>query len=133
MDIVTIFFAYVLYFLLVHWVADFVLQNDKMALNKSTSNYWLGMHVMVYSFATIVLWFIFFWITDLHQYVKFHQYVEAYLALFIMHFITDYITSRITGKYFRAKKNHEFFVTIGFDQWLHYVQIFTVFNYIILK
>jgi hypothetical protein len=130
MDLVTMFFAYVLFFLFVHWIADFVLQSDKMALNKSTSNYWLGLHVTVYSLATIVLWAGLFLLTGLH--VSFIQYVEACLALFIMHFITDYITSRITGKYYRAKKNHEFFVTIGFDQWLHYVQIFTVFNYIIL-
>ena len=131
MDLVSILFAYVLYFLLVHWVADFVLQTDKMALNKSTSNYWLGIHVIVYSLTTIVLWASLFSLTGLHT--TFLQYVEAYLALFTMHFITDYITSRITGRYFRAKKNHEFFVTIGFDQWLHYVQIFIVFNYIILK
>jgi hypothetical protein len=132
MDIVTIFFAYVLFFLFVHWISDFVLQNEKMSLNKSTSNYWLGIHVTVYSLTTITLWAGLFWVTGLHQFVKISQYVEAYLAIFVMHFITDYITSRITGKYYKAKKIHEFFVTIGFDQWLHYVQIFAVFNYIIL-
>lgn len=131
MDLVTTLFAYVLFFLLVHWVADFVLQTDKMALNKSTSNYWLGKHVTVYTIATISLWGALFSIVGIHA--SFLQYVEAAVAIFVMHFITDYVTSRITGKYFRAKKNHEFFVTIGFDQWLHYVQIFIVFNYIILK
>jgi hypothetical protein len=102
-----------------------------MALNKSTSNYWLGIHVTVYTLATIFLWLLCFSITGIHT--TFLQYVEAAAAIFSMHFITDYVTSRITGKFFRAKKNHEFFVTIGFDQWLHYVQIFIVFNYIILK
>jgi hypothetical protein len=130
MDIVTIFFAYVLFFLFVHWIADFVLQNEKMALNKSTSNYWLGMHVGVYTLATILSWFILFSIVGLH--VTFLQYVEAAVAIFVLHFVTDYITSRITGKYYKAKKNHEFFTTIGFDQWLHSFQIFSVFNYIIL-
>jgi len=130
MGLVTVFFAYVLFFLFVHWIADFVLQNEKMALNKSTSNYWLGIHVTVYTLATISSWVILFSIVGLHTTLL--QYVLAALAIFSMHFITDYITSRITGKYYKAKKNHEFFVTIGFDQWLHYVQIFTVFNYIIL-
>jgi hypothetical protein len=131
MDLVTILFAYVLYFLLVHWVADFVLQTEHMALRKSTSNYYLGMHVTVYSVTTIFAWWLLFLIVGLHA--TFLQYVEAYLAIFVMHFITDYITSRITGKYYKAKKTHEFFVTIGFDQWLHYAQIFIVFNYIILN
>lgn len=130
MDIVSIIFAYVLYFLLVHWVADFVLQSEKMALNKSTSNYWLGMHVSVYTLTTILLWCLLFSIVGLH--VTFLQYISAAMSIFVMHFITDYITSRITGKYYRDNKNHEFFVTIGFDQWLHYLQIFIVINYIIL-
>jgi len=130
MDIVTLIFVNILYLLLVHWVADFVMQNDQMALNKSTSNYWLGIHVGVYTLATISLWSLFFSIVDLE--VSFLKYLEAAAALYVMHFITDYITSRITGRYFRAKKNHEFFVTIGFDAFLHYCQILFVFNFIIL-
>lgn len=131
MDLNTILFAYVLYFLLVHWVADFVLQTSHMALNKSTSNYYLGMHVTFYTVATIVLWWLFFLIVDIHATSL--QYLLAGTAIFVMHFITDYITSRITSKYYKEKKNHEFFVTIGFDQWLHFAQIFIVFNYIILN
>jgi hypothetical protein len=121
----------VLYFLLVHWVADFVLQTEHMALRKSTSNYYLGMHVTVYTVTTILAWWLMFLFLGIHA-TKL-TYFFAASAIFGMHFITDYITSRITGKYYKAKKNHEFFVTIGFDQWLHYVQIFIVLNYIILK
>lgn len=120
-----------LYFLLVHWLADFVLQTEHMALRKSTSNYYLGMHVTVYSVTTILGWWLAFLVLGVH--VTSWRYLEAGVAIFFMHFITDYITSRITGRYYKAKKNHDFFVTIGFDQWLHYIQIFIVFNYIILK
>ena len=130
MDIVTIFFAYALYFLLVHWVADFVLQTERMALRKSTSKYYLGMHVTVYSVTTILAWWLLFSIVGLDA--TFLQYLLAGTAIFVMHFITDYITSRITGKYYKAKKTHEFFVTIGFDAFLHYCQLFLVFNFIIL-
>ena len=122
MDLITIFFGYVLYFLLVHWVADFVLQTEHMALRKSTSNYYLGMHVTVYTVTTIVSWWLLFLIVGLHATSL--QYLEAGTAIFVMHFI-DYITSRITGKFHKAN--------ISFDQWLHYIQIFTVFNYIILR
>ena len=120
-----------LYFLLTHFFSDFVLQTSHMALNKSTSNYYLGMHVTFYTVATIVLWWLFFLIVDIHATSL--QYLLAGTAIFVMHFITDYITSRITSKYYKEKKNHEFFVTIGFDQWLHFAQIFIVFNYIILN
>ncbi len=102
-----------------------------MALRKSTSNYYLGMHVAVYTATTILAWWLLFFTVGIH--ITAWQYLEAGIAIFVMHFITDYITSRITGRYYKAQKNHEFFVTIGFDQWLHYVQIFIVFNYIILK
>lgn len=121
----------VLYFLFVHWLADFVLQTEHMALRKSTSNYYLGMHVVVYTVTTIIAWWLIFLIIGVQ--VTSLKYFEAGTAIFVMHFLTDYITSRITGRYYKAKKSHEFFVTIGFDQWLHYVQIFIVFNYIILK
>lgn len=126
----TIVFGYILYFLFVHWVSDFVLQSQKMALNKSTSNYWLGIHVMVYSLSTILMWDILFLFLDLS--ISFLQYLSAFVSIFLMHFITDYITSRITSYYYKNNKNHEFFVTIGFDQLLHYFQIFIVLNYIIL-
>ena len=120
-----------IYFLFIHFFSDFVLQTNHMATKKSTSNYYLGMHVTVYSITTILAWWLMFLIVGIH--VTFLMYMFAGLSIFVMHFITDYISSRITGKYYKAQKNHEFFVTIGFDQWLHYIQIFIVFNYIILK
>ena len=120
----------VLYFLLVHWLSDFVLQTEHMALRKSTSNYYLGMHVTVYTLTTILAWLLYFLVVGIH--VTPLKYLEAGVAIFAMHFLTDYITSRITGKYYKAQKNHEFFVTIGFDAFLHYCQLFLVFNFIIL-
>lgn len=130
MDLVTIFFGYVLYFLLVHWVGDFVLQTRHMAMRKSTSNYYLGMHVTVYTVTTILAWWLLFMIVGLS--VSPWLYLASGTAIFVMHFITDYITSRMTTKFYKAEKNYAFFTTVGFDQWLHYVQIFIVFNYIIL-
>lgn len=120
-----------LYFLLTHFFSDFVLQTEHMALRKSTSNYYLGMHVTIYTVTTIVAWWLLFLVVELHA--TSWQYLGTGIAIFSMHFLTDYITSRITSKYYKAKKSHQFFVTIGFDQWLHYLQIFIVFNYIILK
>jgi hypothetical protein len=57
----------------------------------------------------------------IHFYLMFVSFI---LITSFCHFTQDYITSRI-NKYFLAKKDtHNFFVCIGFDQILHYVQLY---------
>jgi len=93
--------------LLAHWIADFLLQTDKMALNKSRSWGWLTYHVAVYSavmtFATANLTF--------------------GVVTFIAHLLTDAVTSRVNAKLWQANERHYFFVSVGFDQWLHQIQL----------
>lgn len=116
--------------LTVHFIADFVLQSNNMAVGKSKSLGWLTLHVAIYAacflpfgwqFALLTLW---------------------------LHWVTDYCTSRLTSKLWFVKqvfagkrwrnidehtsreesayyvefsdsKRHWFFVAIGFDQLLH--------------
>lgn len=54
-----------------------------------------------------------------------------WLITFIAHTITDYFTSRLNSKLWSEGKVHNFFVSVGFDQVLHYVQLFT--TYYLLK
>lgn len=85
----------------IHFVADFMLQNDKMAVNKSTNNKWLGIHCLVYS----VPFLLFGW--------------QFALINGISHFIIDFCTSRGTSYLWKHEQRHWFFTLIGFDQALH--------------
>ncbi len=88
--------------LITHFIADFVLQEDRVAKGKSKSNWILAEHVTIY-----MLPFIFI--------------VSPLYALIngILHFAIDYFTSRLTGKLWAEGRVHDFFVVIGFDQLLH--------------
>jgi len=86
----------------IHWFTDFFLQSDKMGINKSSSNMWLLYHCLVYSLPFLVL-----------------LNIGFVVVTFILHFMGDFYSSRITTKLFLEKKRHWFFVTIGFDQAYH--------------
>lgn len=120
-----------LYIVIVHWVADFILQSNEMAQNKSTSNVWLTKHVIVYTMVTNVLWLPIVFLLKL-KVINFEYFLSMCL-IFILHWITDYFTSRINSKYWRLKDTHSFFISIGFDQLLHYAQLFLIFRFLLFK
>lgn len=61
----------------IHFLADVILQTDTMAKGKSSSNKWLGLHVLVYS----IPWLYFGWL--------------FVIITAVSHFVTDYISSRV--------------------------------------
>lgn len=84
-----------------HFICDFLLQSDKMATNKSSSNRWLGLHVAAYSVP--FLWF--GW--------------RFALVNGVAHFLIDWLTSRGTSWLWKQEERHWFFTMIGFDQAIH--------------
>ena len=99
-----------IFIILLHWLADFVLQTDQMAQNKSKSLYWLTLHVFAYS----LIFFGFGW--------------KFVLITFVCHWITDFVTSKITSYYWKIENRHMFFVVIGFDQFLHITQLLLTYE-----
>ena len=107
----------VILLMFIHWLLDFVMQTDYQAKNKSTSNRALTSHVLVYSLGWMEFGVIYTCITGNPLMLLFAP------ITFVCHWITDYITSRINTRLYKEGKIHEFFVSIGFDQWLHMVQL----------
>jgi len=119
-----------LYILIVHWIADFVLQTHTEATNKSTSWYWLLKHTLKY---TYTLWVcgVFYVLFNIRIY---QPWSLTYFCIitFLCHTATDYFTSKLARRYFSVGNYHNGFVVVGFDQILHYIQLYLTFKYLLI-
>lgn len=106
-----------------HYVGDFLLQTDAQAKGKSSSNKMLVGHISTYS----LIWWLVVWALTGSAFMAF----QFWGITFIAHFATDYITSRIVKKQFERQDTHGAFAVIGFDQILHYVQLYFTFKFLI--
>lgn len=97
--------------LLTHFVADFILQTEWQATNKSKNNDALFQHVMTYTLGLAAGSGLIFGVGP--------AWVGFVLANALLHFATDYVTSRFTARFFGRKDYHNGFVVIGLDQWIH--------------
>mgnify|MGYP000657414365 CR=1 FL=1 len=98
--------------LTVHWVADFILQTDWQAKNKSKRNDALGRHVGVYTLAlALAAPLIFGW----------NSPAAIYFVLVngALHFATDWCTSRVSSRLYAKGDVHNFFIVVGLDQLIH--------------
>src|SRR6185369_10854612 len=84
-----------------HFIADFILQTDEMALNKSHSFKWLSLHALTYG----IPFLLFGW-----------KYAIINSAA---HWLVDCVTSRCTAYLWKHEQRHWFFVVIGLDQAIH--------------
>lgn len=108
--------------LAIHWFADFVLQTDWQAKNKSKNNGALTIHVLVYTAVFLIA-------SDAFAIISNNNLMFLFAPItFICHWITDYFTSRLNSKLWATNKVHLFFVSIGFDQLLHYAQLLITFQ-----
>lgn len=124
--------------IIVHWIADFVFQAEDWAINKSKNIGSLVMHTATYS----AMWFIpagflfsFPCNVSIFEICVDVPKVFAFVTVtFVAHTITDYFTSKIVSKRFADNyygspiPNFGAFTIIGFDQILHYVQLFLTYH-----
>ena len=119
----------VLYLSFAHWLADFVLQTDQQAKNKSKDNIALLSHTATYT----AIMFVAMQILQTYNYFGAQFWYASILFTFIQffsHTLIDYITSRINSNLWSKGDVHNFFVSIGFDQFMHIAILFISFNLI---
>ena len=109
--------------LFTHWIADFILQTNWMAQNKSKQFRALAAHGSVYTLtlATFAI-------------LTFDPLVGALWAITngLLHMLIDYFTSRWSSKLWAKNDIHNFFVVIGFDQLLHAVILLSTYCWLVL-
>ena len=90
--------------IIIHFIADFILQDEKWALGKS--KYWsdLVSHTFTYTFVFFVFYIIFALTSSINYGLKADYYGHTICVMwyfpitFIAHTVTDYFTSRIVSK-----------------------------------
>ena len=95
-----------------HFIADFILLSDKVAINKSKSFLYLAGHAVIYGL-------IFILISPLYAVVN-----------SALHFMVDGVTSRLTSYLHSKGERHWFFVVVGLDQAVHITCLFLTYGWI---
>jgi len=90
----------------IHFISDFLLQNNYMAEGKSDSVYILLLHSFVYSI--------------LFSYFE----IEYAIINGCLHFLVDGYTSMLTKHFYMIRNRRMFFITIGADQVIHLTFLF---------
>ena len=121
--------------IVIHFIADFICQDEKWALGKSKNWSDLLSHTFTYS----CIWLIPIMFLFPNNWTTSNYVINSLLfgfITFVAHTITDYFTSRVTSKLYAKGKfgssipNLGFFSMIGFDQVLHYAQLFLTFYFL---
>jgi len=118
----------ILTILLCHFISDFHFQSDRMAKGKSSSNGDLFDHTVIVTIGILVMGILNFKSFD-HA-----GMLVAFVAINgFAHFFTDYYSSRSTSRLYKDQEFHDFFGTIGLDQFVHYVTLFGTFIWLTNK
>ena len=102
----------IVWILFAHWVADFVCQSDWMAKEKSKNMDALYLHILTYALVMSAM----------------TMNVVFGCANALIHLFIDYFTSRWSSKLWAKGRFHDFFVVIGFDQFIHVACLLTTWK-----
>jgi len=107
------------------------MQTEKQAVNKSKSLHYLLEHTLTYSliwYIPVSLCLIDYNLAQSSEYLFGYKMLLFPLITFFFHTLTDYFTSKLNSKLWEKKDSHNFFVSVGFDQLLHFIQLLLTYH-----
>lgn len=111
-----------------HFIGNFLFQNSWQTTNKSFNIRALSSHVSNYCLTLLII------MSIIYTHYGYDKIILFILITFIIHWIQDFITSRIgyrlklTAQ--RTRNWRNYYLHRGFDQLLHYIQLFLTFYFI---
>lgn len=114
--------------LIIHYFADFIMQTNDEATNKSKNNYYLLSHTTTYSMIWVMIMTFVYILSEHSMYDAFALALCFGMITFVCHTITDFCTSRLSSFFFKKNDYHNGFVVIGADQILHYLQLYYTYK-----
>ncbi len=141
----------ILTIIIVHYLADFVLQANKWQVGKSSDMSCLLSHTITYSGLWAAPACLILGTMNPHETTEWYviSTILFFVITFVFHTITDYLTIRLNKSLIpkrelfnitkdginkkvvwfpKGENYHRFFIGVGFDQVLHYVQLFATFE-----
>lgn len=118
----------VLILIIGHWLSDFIFQTTEDTFNKTNKNI-LSIHSLEYSTLISVIVGINMLagiiVTD-----KWYYIIGFFISTFILHYIIDYLTSKLSKIYWDKKDRFGYFSTIITDQLVHLILLFLTVHYL---
>ena len=99
-----------------HWFGDYLFQFSSMAVKKSYSLKWLGLHVLTYTAVLLLFCLCLFSVKLALVYV---------LTNAILHAVTDFFTSKLAYAY--KDQPRIFYPILGFDQLIHTLTLYLTY------
>lgn len=123
---------YIIFAVLIgHFIGDFVTQKNNHKINRTNNIYHkikrylkhLYPHTLIYSgiISGLLL------ILQLFNFLPFILYINIlwfFIITYVSHLLTDLFVTLVVNKHLLKNKRHKYFVTIGFDQLIHYITLF---------
>lgn len=116
------------FIMIAHWIGDFLLQKNKKKTRKKIKNKnikHLLPHTLIY---TLVLTFTVFILQLINNWNS--NLILFFLITYTSHFIVDLIITKRNENILKRNDRHQYFLTIGIDQFLHYSILFATIYYL---